>query len=134
VRPRKVDPTIEQARRIMARNVVPLARARRELVRAMLLLEQHPDYRRTAAAKRITADVCSLAWWLHGCIESVVHGPDGLDAFPDFLAEDSRPGSAEASLARLVRQELDELVKFGRLTRAEADRRAARAPALAVAS
>ena len=66
------DVVIEQAKARMRAAAELFARGRAELGKAQAALERHPDFGKTAAARRRRRfGPMTPAWWLHECIRSV---------------------------------------------------------------
>jgi len=131
------DPVIRGALNRMKTAAELLARARRELRRAMRDLEKHPDFIDTESIEELrywkgyseeirrgqlhgrredSSSHLTLAWWTHNCILSVLREAP-LDEAAGWIAEDEHP---ERSLREWIQTEKREARAIAKRARSRA--------------
>ena len=103
------DAVVRAAQREMVHAAQAVQDAKTRLRAALASLEAHPDYQQTKLAlrkrpERTTEEAVTAAWWVHGCIQSVLEDAP-FDLTDRFLFEDGAPPSTLAALRQFIATE-----------------------------
>ena len=110
------DPIIRKAQERILRAARAVFDAKTQLNHASRELERHPDFLKTARARRKGKPLgpsLTLAWWVHNGIKSALEDALLEDA-GDWLFEDANPRRAASNLRLFADTEKADLARFAR--------------------